>query len=151
MRILSLLLLMVVAVASAQRETWIDVPIVSKERVATGGYRLREKLSVDKAKYPVLVEFLLKYEGDPLPSSGDLASFTKVDAEMASLQSIGGCVEVAIVTLNGKREWILYAKNGATLKKLLIGKFGKRQPEIHTRPDPGWTLYKQLNLAMHSA
>jgi hypothetical protein len=95
-------------------------------------------------EYADLVYFTISYVPTPLPSKED---FNRFDAAQDCLDNLIYELEfccVGIVTMRGKRDYILYAKDGQRLMPQLLEKCGEFAPQMESYPDPGWTEYREL-------
>lgn len=55
-----------------------------------------------------------------------------------------GFIVVGVMTIAGKRDQIIYAKDGQALMNELHLRLGSHSPQMECQPDPRWTQYKDL-------
>lgn len=105
---------------------------------------LRKNPSANRRRHPDLVYFTLSYENRPLPSRSDFDRFEVIDEKLEQLEQKMGCVLVATMTAEGKRDWIFYAGDAERVVSGLLLEFGEHSPQMETQRDPSWNQYKEL-------
>jgi len=95
-------------------------------------------------RLPDLVYLTIFYRGRPLPNREEFETFDRIQDGLDSLESDLHFEQVAIMTLDGKRDYILYAEDGSALVNRLWDEFADVQPRLECVHDPNWTQYRDL-------
>ena len=94
--------------------------------------------------FPILLYLTLRYENRPLPSKAEMDRFDAfTDAFDRILEREDLALIVGIMTIDGKRDWILYAKSRAVVD-LYFRELGDWSIELEATDDPRWTQYRDL-------
>ena len=94
-------------------------------------------------EYTNLVLFTLACT-KPLPTASDFEKFDIVRDRMdASPHEWEFCI-VGTITCDGKREWVIYAKDGQQLMDRLFLEFSEFAPQMEMEIDPAWDYYRGL-------
>lgn len=94
--------------------------------------------------YGELVYLTMPYARLPLPSKEDFDRFDEVQARLDDLCEELEFAQPAIVTIDGKRDWILYTKDGNILMRQLIHELSGFELQMECQPDPNWDQYQEL-------
>ena len=94
--------------------------------------------------HPDLVYFSLLYASSPLPSSGEMDVFDEVQNRLDKLGEKLDFYQPAIITLNGKRDWILYARDGVKLMDVLQRELSQFGPQMECKRDPNWSQFRTI-------
>ncbi len=108
-----------------------------------GTLHLAQELKPD-AKYPDLVYFTLHYGPAPLPEGDDWDRFNTVHLKLEELAATLDFFEAAVMTIQGKRDWMLYVRDGQVLMKQLSQELGEYEPKMECQRDPKWSQYMDL-------
>lgn len=109
----------------------------------------------DVSGYPKLVRLLWSYDGmdDGLPGNMVKEQMNIFEGEFTPIvEHDASAILVAVITNDGNREWIFYARDMQNFAERLMNmKQDTHYPvELTSRSDPGWDfLYQQLLIGLH--
>lgn len=108
----------------------------------------------DTSEYPKLVRLYWVYEGldDGLPGNMDLEQMNIFENDISRMvEHDASAILVAVITNDGQREWIFYARDMQNFAERLMNlKQDNYYPvELTSRSDPEWNfLYQELLIGL---
>ncbi|MBL8065822.1 MAG: DUF695 domain-containing protein [Chthonomonadaceae bacterium] len=127
--------------------TWRRTTTLSRILDASGqtiGTRVLTKNHPIERSHPDLVYFSMFYASSPLPSSAEMDVFDEAQKRLDVLSEKLDFYQPAIIMLNGKRDWILYARNGAKLISELQLELSQFGPQMECQSDPNWSQFRTI-------
>lgn len=108
-----------------------------------GTQMLRRNFQHDRKLYPDLVYLSsnLRVDGSYV---SDYESFEASDGAIDEWEGELGFLVVGVRTINGKRDQIIYAKDGPALVNELRTRLKRYSPEIDSQPDADWSQAKSF-------
>ena len=126
-----------------KKEKWQVAKILDADGSMIGTRLLRENIAVKRNRYPDLVYCRIRLVG-AMPHGEEWDICELIDRQLSAVESDLDFLSVGIMTLAGKRDWILYAADGQKLMTELHQRFGDMGVELECTPDPRWTQYRDL-------
>lgn len=100
--------------------------------------------------FPHLIYCTFAFRGTPLPTVAEFERFDIIQDRIDNLALIADFIEVGIMTIEGKRDYLLYARDGQAALNSLFTELSEFSPQMERQYDPKWsqynTLMKMLNL-----
>lgn len=126
-----------------KKDMW-RVSKITRDGDLIGTQLFRANPSCHKKDFPYLLYFTLSYSGTVLPNHDDFAQYNEVESIFSQVESELGIEIIGVMTMNGKRDWIMYAKNGQKAVDGLFREMSKYHPHMTTTQDPRWRQYQDL-------
>ena len=108
------------------------------------GTILLDGAATPSKQIPWLVYVGLTYKGRPRPTQEEFEEFDEVDDTITALCRQTGSQNVAIVTLDGNRDWICYCPDQNGFAELVQTQLSEHGPRTEALLDPRWSQYGDL-------
>ncbi|MBC8064215.1 MAG: DUF695 domain-containing protein [Chlorobia bacterium] len=126
-----------------RKEIWEVSKILRKDGSQMGTRLLRRHAKANRSEYPDLVYCTMTFDGE-LPRGSQWEVLSEVDDCLEQLESLLGFLVVGVMTMDGKRDSILYAKDGQNLMTELHQRLGDKGVQLECTADPAWSQYRDL-------
>lgn len=95
-------------------------------------------------KMPWLCYLTFHYQHRPLPTSAEFDRFDDIDKTIQNLCKDHKARNVGIWMQNGKRDWIVYAKDGHHFAEVSTKALAKLGLNVNVQLDRNWSQYRTL-------
>jgi hypothetical protein len=109
-----------------------------------GTQQMAERPPVPKRDYPWLAYMTFAFEGRPIPTQEEFDRFDEISVRLEDIERTGVLAHVAIMTIDGKRDYISYCRDREGAAKLLMEGFSHEGAQIEFQFDPGWSQFSDL-------
>lgn len=123
-----------------KQEIW-ELSKIQKNGVGIGTRQLLRGLK-PRPTHPHLLYVTRTFEGRPMPTPQEMRDFKVFDDQLTSELEKMEAILVAVMMIDGKRDWIVYAKDGQASAQVLYSRLEGVQ--IEHQPDLTWSQYKDL-------
>lgn len=115
-------------------------PVIDADRRDIGTM-VAKKMRVS-LRHPDLVYFTIRFHESAQPTTEQLAILNQANDELNRLAAENDFRIPVIFTINGQRDWIIYAKNGEEVSNFLLNAMDSYEPELEWMRDWNWSQYR---------
>lgn len=117
---------------------WVVASIKNEDGSWLGKIMYAEEPPVRKSDYPWRAYVTFTYRNRPLPSREKSEAFIPIDNILEEQDREEYCAWIAVITIEGKRDYILYCRDREESAKRFLAELGPFSPDIEFALDPGW-------------
>jgi len=121
-----------------KRDDWRLSKIMSREGALKGSLLVNLAPAVSKRKHPWRIYIRHSFEGRPLPTEAEFDRFNQFEEALLAIlvkNSLGE--HVGTMTVEGKRDWIVYCSTGQQAAELIFRELGDSGVDMEVQRDPG--------------